>query len=76
MSKLVLLRLERANYIRGGGSNRDEIMTEKDKSGGALFYFICSADACVSVDFSDMCMLGSFSATAIEDSGSLMPPPI
>jgi hypothetical protein len=37
MSKLVLMRLERANYIRGGGSNGDAIMTEKDKSGGAQF---------------------------------------
>ena len=34
MSELVLMRLERANYIRGGGSNWDGIMTEKDKSGG------------------------------------------
>ena len=77
--ELVLMRLERANSNRGGGSLWDGIMTEKDKSGEYAhftFYFACSADACVSVDFSDMCILGSFCATVMEDSGSLMPPPI
>jgi hypothetical protein len=39
MIELVLMRLERVNYIRGGGSNWAGIMTEKDKSGGLPFLF-------------------------------------
>jgi hypothetical protein len=39
MIELVPMRLERANYIRGGGSNWDGIMTEKDKSGGVNILF-------------------------------------
>jgi hypothetical protein len=65
------MRLERANYIREGGWNYDG----KGQVRGVEFRFAQQTHVLVLI-FSDMCMLGSFCATAMEDSGSLMPPPI